>query len=68
MNEVEINGHKFAAIDAHVPGRCIGCALRDGFGCGLAEARLRGSLVPNCSAKYREDSRDVIFVLAASLK
>ena len=62
MNEVVINGHKFSAIDASAPGRCAGCALRKGFGCALVEARLRGSVVPNCSAYYREDSRDVIFV------
>lgn len=68
MNEVEINGNKFSAIDSSAPGRCAGCALRKGFGCALVEARLRGSLVPNCSAYYREDSRDVIFVLSASLK
>lgn len=68
MNEVEINGHKFAAIDSPAPGRCVGCALRNGFGCKLHEARLDDSSVPNCSEKYREDSRDVIFVLSASLK
>ena len=62
MNEVEINGHKFAAIDSPVPGRCVGCALRNGFGCKLHEARLADSSAPNCSAKYREDSRNVIFV------
>ena len=68
MNEVEINGNKYSAVDVLVPGRCVGCSFRDGFGCELARARIDGLAVPDCSSKYREDSRDVIFVLSASLK
>lgn len=67
MNEFEINGNKYSAVDVLVPGRCVGCSFRVGR-CELARARINGLVVPDCSSKYREDGRDVIFVLSASLK
>lgn len=68
MNEVEIDGTKYSAVDSPVRGRCVGCSLSDGFGCKLARVRMGGSVVPDCSSSYREDGREVIFVLSASLK
>lgn len=51
------DGDKFTAVEG-VPGRCIGCAFPDGFGCA-AWRTVKASL---CRPGDRADGRGVIWV------
>lgn len=62
MEEIEINGHKYRAVESTTPGKCGTCAFKDGFGCALAQA-TRDAL-PYCSGKHRPDGKFVTFVPA----
>jgi hypothetical protein len=62
METVEINGHKYRAIEAPVVGECGNCAFKKGFGCLLAEAK--GEALSYCSGKHRPDGKDMNFIPA----
>lgn len=62
MNEIEIDGHKYAAVESPAPGKCGNCAFKEGFGCKLAERT--GNALAHCSGKHRPDGKDVNFVPA----
>lgn len=71
-NTVKLDGRRFVAYS---PGhdRCAGCAFVDGFGCRLAEDFYRDSAnidklgLTRCQARFREDGRNVIWVLPGQL-
>jgi len=65
MDSVEIDGHKYVAKDGW-PGKCDGCALKDGFGCRLAAAYP--DALSYCSGNRRADGRHMIFVPAWTVK
>jgi len=56
------DGHAFVTQDG-VPGRCIGCHFRDGFGCSLWRSQPGSSL---CQPHTRADGRGVIWVPACA--
>lgn len=57
MEIIEVDGRKFRAVDSPKPGACGECALKQGFGCRLAE--VKGTCLPYCSGAHRPDGKDV---------
>jgi hypothetical protein len=62
MDKIVVNGHKYSAVESPTPGLCGKCAFKLGFGCRLEQ--LTGNALQYCSAKNRQDGKDVYFVLA----
>lgn len=62
MDEIEIDGHKYVAVESPEPGKCGNCAFKEGFGCKLAERT--GNALAYCSGKHRSDGQDMNFVPA----
>lgn len=56
---VTVGGHKFVA-QVGEPGRCLGCAFPDGFGCAL----WREDQSPRCQSKDRRDGVGIVWVPA----
>lgn len=60
-NELTLKGRRYVATETETPGRCLGCAFPEGFGC-KASRLLQES--PRCQPKWRKDGRSIVWVRA----